>query len=349
MVTQPKWARIVTLFVLGYEAAGGLTGGPLLVAAPDGRYMDMPVSLLNGVFPDFLIPGIILSAMGILSAVAFFATLRRTRRDWFWASTALLGWLIWFVTEIIILQELHWLHLMWGLPVLLGMITAIPLAAMRNDTPAMQKALLYGGILSSLWYLAINVFVPLQYPGYDAAALSVSELSAIGAPTRLLWVLLVAVYPVLFAAFGWGVLYAANDNRLLRVTGALILAYCIFNLYWPPMHTREVIAAGGGNWSDTLHLVWAFVTVVLFIGIMGFGAAAFGKKFRLYTLASIVLMTGFGMLTSRGAPALEAGIPTPMMGIWERTNIGIFLAWVVALAVMLLRENKGQRSVPIAT
>lgn len=339
MVIQPTWARIVTLVVLGYEAAGGLTGGSLLVAAPDGRHMDLPVSLLNGVFPDFLIPGIILTGMGILSAFAFVATLRRSRRDWFLASTALLGWVIWFVTEIIVLQELHWLHIMWGVPVLLGIITAVPLVAARNDSPAMQKGLLYCGMLSSLWYFAINVYVPLQYAGYDAAALSVSELSAVGAPTRLLWVLLVTAYPVLFAAFGWGVLNTGAGNRRLRVTGVLIIAYGLFNLYWPPMHTREAIAAGESSLSDTLHLWWAAVSVLLFVSIMGFAAAAFGKKFRLFSIVSIVLLAGFGLLTGRDAPSLEAGIPTPMMGIWERINIGIFLVWVVVLALRLLKKQ----------
>lgn len=45
---QPLWQRIILLIVLGYEAAGCLLGGALLVAAPDGRYMDMPVPLLPG-------------------------------------------------------------------------------------------------------------------------------------------------------------------------------------------------------------------------------------------------------------------------------------------------------------
>lgn len=45
---QPLWQRILLLIVLGYEASGCLLGGALLVAAPDGRYMDMPVPLLPG-------------------------------------------------------------------------------------------------------------------------------------------------------------------------------------------------------------------------------------------------------------------------------------------------------------
>ena len=150
-INQPKWQRLVLLFVLGYEAGGCLLGGALLIAAPNGRYMDMPPDLLHGIFSDFLVPGIILSGLGILNTLAFILVLRRTKSDWFMAGLALSGLFIWFVVEIIILQELHWLHLMWGYPVLLGWVVAIPLIVLRNYTTTMRKALLACGILSSLW------------------------------------------------------------------------------------------------------------------------------------------------------------------------------------------------------
>jgi hypothetical protein len=47
-----------------------------------------------------------------------------------------------------------------------------------------RKALLVCGILSSLLYVVMNVFVPMQWQGYSSASQTVSELSAIGAPTR---------------------------------------------------------------------------------------------------------------------------------------------------------------------
>lgn len=69
--------------------------------------------------------------------------------------------IIWFLVEIAILLEFHWLHAMWGLPVVLGLLAAIP------SVPAhyQQKALLYCGLLSSLLYIAINIIVPLQWEG----------------------------------------------------------------------------------------------------------------------------------------------------------------------------------------
>jgi Type II CAAX prenyl endopeptidase Rce1-like len=130
-VHQPTWQRIIQLAVLLYEGIGALLGGTLLVAAPDGRLMDMPVDMMRGVFQDFLIPGLILIGLGILSTAAFVAVLRRTSSDWILAGLALGGLTIWFTVEIAILGQVHWLHGMWGLPVVAGDLVALPLIRSR--------------------------------------------------------------------------------------------------------------------------------------------------------------------------------------------------------------------------
>ena len=123
------WQRVVLLVILGYEGAGAITGGGLLAASPDGRFMDMSVSIMNGFFPDFLIPGIMLIGLGILNSAAFVSVLKRSRIDWLLAGLALGGLAIWFIVEIFILWEFHWLHAMWGLPVLVGCLVALPLVS----------------------------------------------------------------------------------------------------------------------------------------------------------------------------------------------------------------------------
>jgi hypothetical protein len=69
------------------------------------------------------------------------------------------------------------------------------------------------------------------------------------------------------------------------------------------------------------------------------GAAAFGKGFRFYSIATMMLLVVFGALTGLEAPGISANLPTPWIGVWERINIGVFLLWVVALAVTLLRAG----------
>lgn len=89
--------------------------------------MNIPVAGMHGAFPDFLVPGIILTGMGLLTSLAFFAVLLRRSIDWLLASMALGGFVIWFAVEIAILRELHWLHIVWGVPVLIGLWAALPL------------------------------------------------------------------------------------------------------------------------------------------------------------------------------------------------------------------------------
>ena len=162
------------------------------------------------------------------------------------------------------------------------------------------------------------------------------------APTRALWILPAAFYTLLVTAFGWGVWNAAGRNRHLRIAGGLIVVYGALGLAWPfaPMHLRDVLAAGGGTLSDTLHIALGAVTVVLMLLAMAFGATAFGRRFRLYSLASLAVLAVFGALTFLDAPQVGANLPTPWIGVWERINIGVFLLWVIVLATILLRGRK---------
>jgi hypothetical protein len=202
-----------------------------------------------------------------------------------------------------------------------------------------RKVLLLCGILSSLLYVAMLVVISMRWEGYSSASQTVSELSAIGAPTRALWVVPAAFYTVLVTAFGWGVWKSAGRIRVLHIVGASIAAYGALGLIWPfaPMHLRETLAAGGGTLSDTMHIVLASVTVVLMLLAIAFGASAFGRGFRLYSIASLLILAACGALTFIDAPGIAANLPTPWIGVWERINIGVFLLWVIVLAVVLLR------------
>ena len=209
---------------------------------------------------------------------------------------------------------------------------------------AARKTLLFCGVASSLLYGAM--IWAIRYEGYNPISQVPSELTAIGAPTQALWARLGWIYTVLVAGFGFGLWQFAGRNRAVRIVGGLVLAYASLGLLWPfaAMHQREVLAAGGGTLSDTMHRALGAVTVFLMFLAIGFGATAFGKRFRLYSIVTIVLLLAFGALTFLEAPRLEANLPTPWIGLWERINITVFLLWVVVLAAMLLQNGTSQET-----
>lgn len=205
-----------------------------------------------------------------------------------------------------------------------------------------RRLLLICGILSSLLYVAMNALGTMQWESYNSTSQAVSELSAIGAPSRPYWVSLGVLYQVLAILFGWGVWTWAGRNRALRITGGLLVAYGLVGLAAPffPMHLR----GAERTFTDTMHKGLTVVTVFFMLSAIGFGAAAFGRRFRFYSIATILVLFLFGALTGLDAPRIEADLPTPWVGVTERINIGAFLLWIVVLATTLLRAGVNRES-----
>ena len=195
------------------------------------------------------------------------------------------------------------------------------------------------GVASALLYAVMLVVVPLAWAEYSSASWTVSELSAVDAPTRGLWLPLGILWALLYGAFGWGVWKAAGSSSALRVAGGSILVAAVIGISWPPMHLREVLAAGGGTLTDTLHIAWTAANGVVTLLAMGFAAAAFGRRFRVYSIVTMAVLVAAGALTSLDAPELQASLPTPWIGVWERVNLVAWLLWVAAFSTMLARRQ----------
>jgi len=176
-----------------------------------------------------------------------------------------------------------------------------------QKTPAIpfQKLLLLCGAVSSLFYVFMNLICAIRYQGYSLMSQTVSELSAIGAPTRTLWVSLATVYQLLVIAFGFGVWQSSVSHRRLRAIGAILIMTQLIGFFWPPMHQREVIAAGGGTLTDTLHIVFTFITVPLMIATIILGALTFSKGFLWYSIITLVILLFFGVLVGIDSPGIS--------------------------------------------
>jgi len=203
-----------------------------------------------------------------------------------------------------------------------------------------RRALLGCGILSPLLYALADGLAGLTSAGYSFRDQTISELGAIGAPSRPLFSMLLIPTYLLLVAFGVGVRRSAGGRRGVRWASTLLIALGILALavgQFVPMRPRGTAQ----GLSGTLHLVEGGVAMLVLFTAMGFAATALGRWFRLYTLATIALVLVFGAWTGVAAgPRIAAGLPTPWLGVIERVWWYVYQAWFVTLAVTLLREGR---------
>lgn len=192
------------------------------------------------------------------------------------------------------------------------------------------------GVLSSVLYVLMNILIPIQWPEYNIYSQTVSELSALGAPTRSVWVATGFVYTILIIAFGFGIRMSAGDSGLLRMSGKFIWIYGFVSLLWPfaPMHLR----GEGYSTTDILHIALGMITLLCMILAMIFGAMALKVGFRIYTIISMAAFLFFGALTGMDAPRIKENLSTPFVGLWERINISAFLIWVAVFAIVMITK-----------
>jgi Protein of unknown function (DUF998) len=199
-----------------------------------------------------------------------------------------------------------------------------------------RKVLLACGPLSALVYISWHELAALQWERYSRISNAISELHLSGTPSKWMldpWEGL--VYNALVIAFGIGVWRSAESNRALRAIGGLqILSGATFPLW-----------VFFGEASLTAHLVLAVVGILTWLGSMGFGAAAFGRGFRLCSLVSLGAVVTFNALAIAYAPEVVAGEPTPWIGLYERIAFSAYFVWLSMLAVALWRgQPNGARN-----
>jgi len=70
-----------------------------------------------------------------------------------------------------------------------------------------------------------------------------------------------------------------------------------------------------------------------------FAIAAFRGWFRLYTVATVVILLLPAVFAFRYVPEVQANLPTPGLGLGERVAQYGYALWQSALTIVLLREG----------
>jgi hypothetical membrane protein len=231
-------------------------------------------------------------------------------------------------------------------------MTAIGITHHRSGTPARRvrsrsiarQALLACGILSGLLYVATDVLGGLRYPGYSFNSQAISELMATGAPSETFVDPLFITYGLLMLAFGIGVFReGATWSRMLRVIGVLLIAYAVSGFAGPTLFEMRPRGTGSLN-SDTPHIILTGVLVSFTLLSMTLAAFTLGRRFRVYSLLTLLVMIVTGALSAPYGALLATDQPTPGFGILERVLIYSSLLWVAVFASALLRHSPLHRT-----
>lgn len=207
----------------------------------------------------------------------------------------------------------------------------------------LRRSLIVCGVLSSIVYVGADVAASIVFPAYHSfTSQAISELSAIGSPSRGFVVPLFTGHSILALLFGAGVWTASRGSRRLRVTAALLIAIGTIDLVGPltPMHLRGAET----SLTDRLHIAVTFVTVVLIVTAMAYSmAAGLGARYRRFTLLLLAVMVVTGAVAGMDGADVPAGRPTPWLGLFERACIGAYLAWQAMLSIVLLARTPSAR------
>lgn len=200
------------------------------------------------------------------------------------------------------------------------------------------QILLACGVLSSLVYVFTDVVGGLRYEGYSFSAHTISELGATGASSKPFVDPLFMMYGLLIIAFGAGVARESpRRTHALFLVGSLLASIGVLGLVTAPfsaVHMRGVER----TFADTLHIVVISVTVLAILVAVGFGAGALGRRFRVYSLATLLVLLASGVMIGTYTSRLAAWQPTPGLGVVERINVYAYLLWVAVLSLTLLRR-----------
>lgn len=220
------------------------------------------------------------------------------------------------------------------------------LAHGKKEFPSVTvlKILLFCGILYPLVYIFADILGTLIYDGYDYTSQNISEILAIGSPARSVALPFLNLSDLLLVVFAIGIWESAGEKRMLKAAAILLICCAaigaVTSIFFP-MNLRN----SPKTYSDTMHIILTSVLVIFILGSIGAGAAASGKRFRYYSIITIVVLIIFGILTGMQGPKIGTGVSTPWMGVTERINIYSYVIWVMVFAVNLLRIEKKERFV----
>ena len=203
-----------------------------------------------------------------------------------------------------------------------------------------RKFMYYGGILSPIFFVLVDIIGGIITPDYSRIINAVSELTQAGSENIYLLSSLFFISAVMGIGFGIGIVteFSYSRSKLIFSGGILIIINGIFSGLTGtifPMDPFNVDITFAG----TMHIILTALNalmIMLLIPMMGIGFYRERQwvSFRLYSIITLLIIVIFGGST----PVLMMN-DIGLLGLFERIVIYSYLLWFFVLAFKLIRDH----------
>jgi len=196
------------------------------------------------------------------------------------------------------------------------------------------------GMLAPVFYALHIVLGGFLWQGYSQIRQPISDLTATGAPDRLLLQGILYVYGsllVVFAAAAYLHFRKSGNNMIKAAMLVFIAAQIVSVSYW---FFPEDMAGAQATFAGTMHLAVTGLIVPLTILTPLLSGLAFRKIKGFEPLAPYSYVTSAVLLVAGGLTVILMANRSQVFGLFERINIGSYQLWIFIFALTLFRTGK---------
>lgn len=203
----------------------------------------------------------------------------------------------------------------------------------------MLKKLTVFGALGALVYVVHVVLGGILWKGYDHMMQPISDLTATGAPNRVLISFITLIYGLCSIVFSFSA-YFYLKSSVPKLARAGMLTFISMHLVSITYGLFPVDLPGSPiTFLGTMHIVVTGLIIPLtilsplLIGI-GLRKLEFFKGFAIYSI-----ITGIIIFVAGGTTAVFFANKLPYFGLFERINIGTLQLWMLVFSLKLYRKD----------
>ena len=200
------------------------------------------------------------------------------------------------------------------------------------------------GVISFLSYASAVVFSPTAYPGYNWMAQAVSDLSAINAPSTILWNQLASLYGVcgVVCIMAVCIFIQGKLNKPLRIG-----IYCFAAMNWISyvgytMFPLLDSGMSGASMQDKMHLIVTIFVVIFSVCSLALIMVGGYRKKTYHSLA--IWATAALLLMCAGSIGVGI-VPSEYFGIPERFSVFAATGFNMVLGFYLFSGFRGFNNV----